>query len=317
MGWVLDKGVCESESKRAPKSSKPDQSQLTTQSNRAQAQTKSVTAGITQSLPPSPYPPHLEHLSHQPEPTTHSHLHNQLILTHHPAKHVCLSFRAAIDPQVVAATGSPSAAASKPASKAKAAKAKAPSSKTKAAPAASKKPASAPKKPTSSTTKKATAPKKASPPKEAAADTKVSMEDMIKDAIKNDKENVRGGVSRPAIKKYLAFRFKVLDTPSNIARLNKAITKGAEKGIFALPKGASGKVKLAKTVPEPKAPKPVLATAKPASKPTVKKAVAAKAAPVKKAEPKKATAVKKTTKKAPTAPTKKVAAAKQPIIFSQ
>ncbi|KAI7966491.1 hypothetical protein MJO29_002239 [Puccinia striiformis f. sp. tritici] len=44
MGLVLDKGVCESESERAPKSSKPDQSQLTTQSNRAQAQTKSVTA---------------------------------------------------------------------------------------------------------------------------------------------------------------------------------------------------------------------------------------------------------------------------------
>ncbi|OAV85243.1 hypothetical protein PTTG_30671 [Puccinia triticina 1-1 BBBD Race 1] len=57
----------------------------------------------------------------------------------------------------------------------------------------------------------------------APTEIKFTMEDMIKDAIKNDKENVRGGVSQPANKKYLAFRFKVLDTPTNIARLNKAI----------------------------------------------------------------------------------------------
>ncbi|OAV86527.1 hypothetical protein PTTG_29856 [Puccinia triticina 1-1 BBBD Race 1] len=82
----------------------------------------------------------------------------------------------------------------------------------------------------------------------APTEIKFTMEDMIKDAIKNNKENVRGGVSRPAIKKYLAFRFKVLDTPANIARLNKAIARGAEKGVFSLPKGASGKVKLAKPV---------------------------------------------------------------------
>jgi len=136
------------------------------------------------------------------------------------------------------------------------------------------------------------------------------MEDMIKDAIKNDKENVRGGVSRPAIKKYLAFRFKVLDTPANITRLNKAIQRGAEKGIFALPKGASGKVKLAKAVSEPKAPKPASKSAKPASKPSaVRKTTKPKAA-VKKADPK-PTAAKKTVKKVPTAPLKKIATAKE------
>ncbi|OAV85461.1 hypothetical protein PTTG_30507, partial [Puccinia triticina 1-1 BBBD Race 1] len=108
----------------------------------------------------------------------------------------------------------------------------------------------------------------------APTEIKFTMEDMIKDAIKNDKENLRGGVSRPAIKKYLAFRFKVLDTPANIARLNKAIAQGAEKGVFALPKGASGKVKLAKPVKpvsEVKEPKPAPKAAKPASKPVAKK----------------------------------------------
>ena len=129
--------------------------------------------------------------------------------------------RAAIDPQVIAA-GSPEAAATKPASKAKPAiKSKAPSSRSKTAAAAPKKPVSATKKPASTTTKKAAAPKKASLPKvcnrgvssrvhltnlearlqAAPTESKFSMEDMIKDAIKNDKENVRGGVSRPAIKK--------------------------------------------------------------------------------------------------------------------
>ncbi|KAA1088814.1 hypothetical protein PGTUg99_030884 [Puccinia graminis f. sp. tritici] len=218
--------------------------------------------------------------------------------------------RAAIDPQVMGATGSPAAAGSKPASKAKAAsKSKAPASRTKSTSAAPKKPVSASKKPTSSSTKKATAPKKTSPPKAAATESKFTMEDMIKDAIKNDKENVRGGVSRPAIKKYLAFRFKVLDTPSNIARLNKAISRGAEKGVFALPKGASGKVKLAKPVVEPKAPKPASKTAKPASKTTTKKPAAEKPASVKKAE--KPAPVKKPAKKVPTAPLKKVATAKE------
>ncbi|OAV85405.1 hypothetical protein PTTG_30545, partial [Puccinia triticina 1-1 BBBD Race 1] len=67
----------------------------------------------------------------------------------------------------------------------------------------------------------------------APTEIKFTMDDMIKDAIKNDKENLRGGV---------------LDTPANIARLNKAIARGAKKGVFALPKGASGKVKLAKPV---------------------------------------------------------------------
>ncbi|WAQ91502.1 hypothetical protein PtA15_14A391 [Puccinia triticina] len=111
----------------------------------------------------------------------------------------------------------------------------------------------------------------------APTEIKFTMEDMIKDAIKNDKENVRGGVSQPANKKYLAFRFK----------------------------GASGKVKLAKPVKpvsEVKEPKPAPKAAKPASKPVAKKPAAEKV--------KAPAAAKKVTKKVPTAPTKKVAAAK-------
>ena len=39
-------------------------------------------------------------------------------------------------------------------------------------------------------------------------------------------------------------------TGTNLFQLNRAITSGAEAGIFALPKGPSGKVKLApKTKP--------------------------------------------------------------------
>ncbi|KNZ53431.1 uncharacterized protein VP01_323g8 [Puccinia sorghi] len=226
---------------------------------------------------------------------------------------------------VIADVGSPAQAASKPSSKAKpASKSKAPSSKTKPVSASAKKPVSAAKKPVSSATKKpissatkkATAPKKTSvsAPKASSADLKLTMEDMIKDAIQNDKENVRGGVSRPAIKKYLAFRFKVLDTPANITRLNKAIQRGAEKGIFALPKGASGKVKLAKVVSEPKVSKPASKVAKPVSKsaavrkPTKPKVAAKKAG----AE---TLAAKKVTKKVPTASLKKIATAKEAILL--
>ncbi|KAI8580315.1 hypothetical protein K450DRAFT_237906 [Umbelopsis ramanniana AG] len=59
-------------------------------------------------------------------------------------------------------------------------------------------------------------------------------EDMIKAAIVALKD--RTGSSRQAIKKYLLANYKL--TPGNHfdAQVNNAIKKGAEKGVFNLPK---------------------------------------------------------------------------------
>ncbi|KAJ2955789.1 hypothetical protein NQZ79_g8270 [Umbelopsis isabellina] len=81
----------------------------------------------------------------------------------------------------------------------------------------------------------------------------------------------RTGSSRQAIKKYLLANYKL--TPGNHfdAQVNNAIKKGAEKGVFNLPKGISGSVKLAK--PAAKKPSEAKSSTK---KPAVKKAPAAK-----------------------------------------
>jgi len=209
-----------------------------------------------------------------------------------------------IDPEVLTAEQSSAPPASKPASKGKPLSKSKPSSKGKSSP--SKKPSSASKKPASSTTKKITAPKsKSSKPN---TDGKLSFLDMIKDAISNDKGTARAGISRNAIKKHLAIRFKVLETPTNLTHLNKAIKIGAEKGIFALPKGVSGKVKLAKPVTSTPAVKKVISARKPSSK-TVKKSV--KSA-LKKAS-KKPASLKSVTKKGPSAPSKKTATASKKV----
>ncbi|KAI0807186.1 hypothetical protein C8Q74DRAFT_44270 [Fomes fomentarius] len=137
--------------------------------------------------------------------------------------------------------------------------------------AASAKPKSTADKPRSKRTPKEAAPKDApAKPKSAgikkpkiavtskktkaakpAADEKAhpSWKEMIKACIVETKE--RGGVSRSHIKKYITEKFGVdATTPVNLSHLNRAIANGAEDGTFALPKGPSGKVKLApKTKP--------------------------------------------------------------------
>lgn len=84
------------------------------------------------------------------------------------------------------------------------------------------------------------------------------------------KEESRSGVSRATIKKvrsrnphassyahdgpqFVGEKYGVdATTALNLSHLNRAIMNGAEEGIFALPKGPSGKVKLApKTKPAP------------------------------------------------------------------
>ncbi|KAK7043633.1 hypothetical protein VNI00_008244 [Paramarasmius palmivorus] len=57
--------------------------------------------------------------------------------------------------------------------------------------------------------------------------------------------DARTGVSRPQIKKYVETKYKIDLNPAASGQLNRAITSGSEKGVFFLPKGPSGKVKLA------------------------------------------------------------------------
>ncbi|KAF5324855.1 hypothetical protein D9611_004278 [Ephemerocybe angulata] len=155
--------------------------------------------------------------------------------------------------------------------------------------------------------------KKAAAPKAAAA-AHPPWADMIKECIADHKEEARVGVSRPQIKKYVEEKYKIQFGAAQTTQLSRAIANGAEKGTFVLPKGPSGRVKLA-----PKT-KPVAGEAtkenKPVSKTATKPASKAKAAPA--AKPK--AAAKATTtkakpaaeKKAPAAAAKKAPAAKKP-----
>ncbi|EJT48070.1 histone H1 [Trichosporon asahii var. asahii CBS 8904] len=126
--------------------------------------------------------------------------------------------------------------------------------------------------------------------------------DMIQEAILAHPEDARSGVSRPTIKKFLATKYNIdLSSASNINNLSNAIKRGADKGVLLLPKGVSGKIKVAAKAKKA-AGKENEAPKKEAKKPAAKKPAAKKAAPKK-------TATKATTKKATTT-TKKTAATK-------
>ncbi|KAF8163007.1 hypothetical protein B0H34DRAFT_303731 [Crassisporium funariophilum] len=84
-----------------------------------------------------------------------------------------------------------------------------------------------------------------------------SWKDIIKECIAENKEDVRQGVSRNTIKKFAEDKYQVDVTGTNLYQLNKAITTGAEAGVFHLPKGPSGKVKLAPKATAPSASKEV------------------------------------------------------------
>ncbi|TFY74782.1 hypothetical protein EWM64_g9230 [Hericium alpestre] len=174
--------------------------------------------------------------------------------------------------------------------------------------------------------------------------------DMIKECITDHPEDARGGVSRPQIKKYVEDKYKLEIGNAQTTQLSKAIAVGAEKGVFVLPKGPSGRVKLpprAKAAEssaakenkpatkatkaaaaKPKAAKAATAKATKPTKPAAKKAAvktAAKATAVKAAAAKKApapkagikpaakpTAAKKPLAKKTAAPAKKVIAGRKP-----
>ncbi|ORY24390.1 hypothetical protein BCR39DRAFT_547036 [Naematelia encephala] len=153
--------------------------------------------------------------------------------------------------------------------------------------------------------------KKAAAPKKTSSASHPTFLDMVLAAVKGHPESARTGVSRPQIKKFLVDTYKIdMSSASNVNNLSNAIKRGAGKGYLTLPKGASGRVKVAakkpaagkENAPPKTAAKKPAAKPKVAAKPAVKKTTAAKPAAAKK------TAAKPAAKKAPAA--KKPAAKK-------
>ncbi|GBE82395.1 predicted protein [Sparassis crispa] len=131
-----------------------------------------------------------------------------------------------------------------------------------------------------------------------------SWKDMVKDCITEHSQDARTGVSRATIKKFISEKYNVEFTGMNASQLNRAIAHGAEHGIFSLPKGPSGKVKLApklKPAPANENVKPLgtkktnkdTSAAAPSAKPAVKKVAVKKAT----AAPKKTSSAKVEKKK--------------------
>ncbi|KAL6309049.1 hypothetical protein BKA93DRAFT_821875 [Sparassis latifolia] len=146
-----------------------------------------------------------------------------------------------------------------------------------------------------------------------------SWKDMVKDCITEHSQDARTGVSRATIKKFISEKYNVEFTGMNASQLNRAIAHGAEHGIFSLPKGPSGKVKLApklKPAPANENVKPLgtkktnkdTSAAAPSAKPAVKKVAVKKAT----AAPKK-TSSAKVEKKKPAAKAAVAAKVKAPL----
>lgn len=89
---------------------------------------------------------------------------------------------------------------------------------------------------TKPTTTKAKAPvaKKVS---SKTAPTHPSWAIIIIECIVAHKEEARAGVSRQTIKKFAEEKYKLKPTAANLSRLSNAISRGAKKGTFNLPKG--------------------------------------------------------------------------------
>lgn len=119
--------------------------------------------------------------------------------------------------------------------------------------------------------------------------THPSWTEMITECIITTPDGTQNGVSRPALKKFVKFNYQLAMSATTTNQLNRAITAGTEKGNFVLPKGPSGKVKLA--------PERMNGTSKENAKPASKRAPSAKvtAAPLTKRT---ATTTKKYTSRA-------------------
>lgn len=146
--------------------------------------------------------------------------------------------------------------------------------------------------------------------KPANVPNRPSYQDMVKNAILNLKE--RNGSSRQAIKKYIKSNNDLGATPDAVSSLyiNRAIVAGEKNGTFSLPKGSSGRVKLAKKDATKPPAKPATSTPTKAPTKTSTKTPSTKAPSTKKssvtkkvAAPKKSSPAKQTeTKKAPPKP---------------
>jgi len=134
-----------------------------------------------------------------------------------------------------------------------------------------------------STKKSAVAAKTSKKTAARPAATHPSWIEMIKECIAASPDDSRQGVSRPHIKKYVEEQYNLQIGNAQNTQLARAIATGAEKGIFVLPKGPAGKVKL-----PPKNARPADTSASKENKPA--KAVAPK--PVTKARPAKAASTK-------------------------
>ncbi|PWY98233.1 hypothetical protein BCV70DRAFT_35855 [Testicularia cyperi] len=136
---------------------------------------------------------------------------------------------------------------------------------------------------------------------------------MIKEAVLAHPAEARAGIGRATIKKYIQSHHPETAKGSEASfntRVNQAITKGAAKKVFVLPKGPSGKVKLAPKVKEEKKPAAKkVAAKKPAAKKVAAKKPAAKKTAAKKPAAKKT--VSSTTTKAAKPAAKKAAPAKK------
>lgn len=140
-------------------------------------------------------------------------------------------------------------------------------------------------------------PKATGKPKSVKASTHPPFADIIRACIAETGD--RTGVSRATIKRFIEDRYKMEVTPAVVSNINRSITYGAEKGTFVLPKGPSGKVKLA---PKKSSSDAAKENAKPTKVTSTKKPVTAKPAAAKPttkqaSKPaKKVTTVKKATK---------------------
>ncbi|KAG2349409.1 hypothetical protein BDR05DRAFT_1055105 [Suillus weaverae] len=119
--------------------------------------------------------------------------------------------------------------------------------------------------------------------------------DMITECITTTPDGTRHGVSRPAIKKFVDSKYHLEMNPLASSQLNRAIHHGADKGTFVLPKGPSGKVKLA--------PRRHTEAAKENTKPVSKRSTTAKESHVIPIKAATKTAAKKTSRAAKPAAT--------------
>ncbi|KAJ7803260.1 hypothetical protein B0H14DRAFT_3778298 [Mycena olivaceomarginata] len=66
-----------------------------------------------------------------------------------------------------------------------------------------------------------------------------SWREIVKECIATSDAPTRRGVSRNAIKKFAAEKYK-LNTPAHVSQLKRAISVGVDGGFFVQPKGPSG-----------------------------------------------------------------------------